>query len=157
MSIGRILEREFVLASTSPVPRVWNFYPTLEAAQAAAPVVNADNAARYPGMYPDYEPMSYDAFAAAQRGHYLDKPITEVTAERWDEMLNVLPPMHWERADGVERFVMSEAIDGLFNEQYARCDDRYFSAVVNRRDRSTWLTRAKIEAWLRETAKAATA
>lgn len=144
---------EFVLAALHPTPRAWNLYPTLEAAEQAAPEVNKQE-------HPDtddhaYKPMSVTVFLEKQRQHYLADPLVEITEERWWEMLECLPPLHWERADGVERFLICEGHDATFHHQFAQCDKRYYQRLVCRFDKSTWITRAEIERFL--AAKAAEA
>jgi hypothetical protein len=50
----------------------------------------------------------------------LAMPLREITADRWDEKLNCLPPMQWHTGDGVNRFLISEAMTGDIYTQYAR-------------------------------------
>jgi hypothetical protein len=52
--------------------------------------------------------------------------IVEVTAERFDDALNVLPPVGWTTRQGVESFRISERIWGAITDIYARRGDRYF-------------------------------
>ncbi len=66
--------------------------------------------------------------------------IIEVTAERYDEMLNILPPLDWVRDDGVERFSMCEFLDGPITTQFARIGNRYFTKPVRYGDKSTYIT-----------------
>jgi hypothetical protein len=143
---------EYLLARMSPKPSAWNFYPSLEAAQLAAPQVNADNQ----GDGAPYEPMTFDAFLAAERAHYV-KPgeLHEIDADRFHEMLNVLPPMRWEHRDGVERFLMCEMLTGSITSQFARLGEtegtsRYFTRNADARDRSTYITAAECRAWIQE-------
>lgn len=135
---------DFALARLEPRPICWNLYDTAEAAEADLERANA-SAARM--GEPPWQPMAYDVFAQAKRDHYLGagrNPLIEVTAERYDEMLNVLPPVHWQQADGVVRFCMSELLDGSITEQFARHGDRYWCRRVDVRDRATWITAAEI-------------
>ena len=72
------------------------------------------------------------------------------TAERFDEMLNILPPCQWDRVRGVEMFHMSERLYGnvvtwFFNYygDYYTCDqlattprDELAEMVINAHNRS---------------------
>ena len=42
-----------------------------------------------------------------QRASYITEPV-EITAERFDELLNVLPPQHWHSAANFESFQLME-------------------------------------------------
>lgn len=53
-------------------------------------------------------------------------PIEEITAERFDDGLNVLPPCAWTRARGAESFKISERIAGSVTAIYAAMGGRYF-------------------------------
>ena len=50
----------------------------------------------------------------------------EVTAERFDEMLCVLPPMQWHRAKTSESFKMSEITAGDITACFVRIGGRFF-------------------------------
>ena len=129
---------DFVLAQLEPSPQVWNFYSSLEAAEAAAPAVNAREGTAY-------QPMTYAQYEAGHNAHYLAGPLLEITEEQWDEALNCLPPMRWEHRDGVERFLMVEMLSGSITAQYARLGSRYFVRNVDAADSSTFITGA--ECW----------
>lgn len=146
MSATYLRDMEYVLASLVPTPRAWNLYPTLEAAEQAAPEVNKREHQGTDDMA--YKAMSLTEFLEKQRQHYLSDPLVEITEERWWEMLEVLPPLHWERADGVERFLICEAHDASFHHQFAKCDGRYYQRLVCRRDKSTWINREEIGRFL---------
>jgi len=51
----------------------------------------------------------------------------EITEERWNTMLDILPPCRWQTVRGVEMFFISEAYASNFHEHFARLDDRYFT------------------------------
>lgn len=138
------MPNDFTLARLAPRPLCWNLYDTAEAALADLERANA-SAAQH--GEPEYRPMTYSEFAAAKRRHYLapeENPLTEITEGRYFEMLEVLPPMHWEHADGVERFLMSEMLDGSITEQFARQNGRFWTRRADARDRETWITGAEI-------------
>lgn len=127
-----IFDYQFVLACVNP-PRVWNFYPTLEAAEADRERVNASDR----GV--TYEPMTYDAYKLAERAVWLADGEREITREKFWQMLEVLPPMNWTRKGDFESFLMSEFTSGSFTEQYARRGEKYYSKTVDATDRSTWM------------------
>lgn len=87
----------------------------------------------------EYRIMSYDDYLDLQRHFYLDSEIKEVSAEEWQEMLNILPPYKWCSRNGVEMFCNSEMEFGTYTMQYARRGDRYFGKVVDSADESTWI------------------
>jgi len=133
---------EYALARLKPRPSAWNLFHTREEAEASLPALNARP------KEPDedaYRVMTRQEFQTAQEAYWLgDGGLTEITAERYDEMLNVLPPVAWERQEGVERFLMSEFTIGNLTEQYAQAHGRFFCRIVNAHDRSTWITGAEI-------------
>jgi len=55
----------------------------------------------------------------------------EITEERWDYYLNVLPPQGWGRANGVESFKMVEKLSGEVTVICARRGDRFWSFQDN--------------------------
>lgn len=55
----------------------------------------------------------------------------EITAEEWQDALEVLPPEKWRNVHGVEIFRMMEYLTGNITGHYARLGERYFCA--NRR------------------------
>lgn len=61
----------------------------------------------------------------------LSAPV-EVTEARWDEMLNVLPPMNWRNDHGTESFMICEAQTLDLHSIFCRLGDRYFE-MTNRR------------------------
>lgn len=65
-----------------------------------------------------------------------------ISAERWDDMLNVLPPCRWHRCDGVELFHVSERITHDLVNWFGKIGDQHFSMV----DRATADSRALAEA-----------
>ena len=52
----------------------------------------------------------------------------EITPDRWDDMLNILPPEKWQTVAGVEIFRMSERLTGNITAHFARIGERYFEA-----------------------------
>ena len=76
----------------------------------------------------DYQLMTYDEYLQLMRKKYID------------DALDVLPPLHWCKIDGIEMFCMSEATWGTYTTQYARTPDgKYYCTTVDSTDRSTWI------------------
>ena len=86
-----------------------------------------------------YELMTFSEFDHMQREFYLKKPLYEVSAETYDDMLNVLPPLKWCTIQGIEMFCMSEVYTGTFTTQYAKVGDKYYGKMVDISDKSTWI------------------
>ena len=63
-----------------------------------------------------------DAAATAR----FKRDVSEITAEKFDDALNVLPPVGWTTVAGVESFRMSERVWGDFTDIYARLGGRTF-------------------------------
>ena len=81
----------------------------------------------------------WEVFEQAQKG-FLIGEIHEITAEEWDDALNVLPPLGWNNyPHGFNMFFCSEAYTGTYASQYARKGGKYYSAMVDKADRSTWI------------------
>jgi hypothetical protein len=132
----------FVLATKQGRPTIWNYYPSREAAEIARNRLPSDTLWGGPE---NYEPISWAEFEERQRAFYLGEPQT-ITGEEWSTALGMLPPLRWEVADGVERFLCSEFIEANFTRQYARLGQRHVMKMVDAGDPATWLTRALIEA-----------
>lgn len=88
-----------------------------------------------------FEIMSFDKFRAMQREKLLAGEPIEVTAEAWNDALDVLPPAKWTTVDGVEEFCMSERYTASYTTQYAHdhTTGKYFSKMVDMLDPSTWI------------------
>ena len=63
-----------------------------------------------------------------QEEQYCSPPI-EVTAEQWDDALNVLPPRRWRHDGHVEGFCMSEFLTGNLTAHYFRVGGKYYVAT----------------------------
>ena len=127
-----------VIACTNP-PRLFDLYKTRGAALDRLADINRENPTYR------YEVMTLGQYDEAERAYHLSKPLQEVTPDRFDEMLNVLPPVAWQTRDGVERFIMSEATQGYFHDQFAKRGDRCFCRPVHVREQATWITGAEID------------
>ena len=88
-----------------------------------------------------FEAMTFDEFLIRQKKHLLDKPMHEITEERFYEMLNVLPPLCWTQHKNVEIFCMSEFYTGSFTDQYAHDKNtgKFWCKLVDYTDKSTWI------------------
>lgn len=53
-------------------------------------------------------------------------PVQEISAEDFDDGLNVLPPVCWTRARGAQSFKISERVAGCVTAIYVNIGDRYF-------------------------------
>ena len=131
----------FVLASKAQDerPSAWNLYKIPEQAEAGRARIPPGHSGGPDG----YEAITWEAFLERQRQFYLRDP-EETSLEYWTMHLEMLPPLKWEVADGVERFMCSEFLDGNFTRQHARFGDRYFTRIVDADDPSTWITAAMI-------------
>lgn len=87
-----------------------------------------------------YQIMTLSEFKKAERDYYIQQPLEEITEEQFHYMLNLLPPICWTTIQGVEMFCMSEMLAGTYTNQYANVGDkRYYTKIVDIRDRSTWI------------------
>lgn len=89
----------------------------------------------------EYRVMTWDEFEQFQRVFLLDRELTEITAEIFYDMLNVLPPLYWIENNGIEMFCMSEMYTGTYTNQYAhdKRTDKYYTKLVDSADKSTWI------------------
>lgn len=86
-----------------------------------------------------YEIMTWTTFKEREREHLLSDTLTEITEERYWEMLNILPPILDVTINGVEMFCMSEMYTGTYTTQYAKYNGKYYSKMVDITDKSTWI------------------
>lgn len=122
---------------------MWNYYRTREAAEAAAHDLR-DKRGK------PYEVETFDEFDKRTRALWLsDVPLQEITADFYDQMLNVLPPMYRSGAMG---FFMCEFTSGRITNQFVMhrtsefSEPRYYVKAVDITDRETWITPDKIAA-----------
>ncbi|WMC09548.1 hypothetical protein PU634_10510 [Oceanimonas pelagia] len=88
---------------------------------------------------------------AWEKKQYLDKPIQEISAERFWELLEVLPPENWTGLNTLfERFNLSERQTGNIVLQVCRWgfepEARYFTKYAELGKLDTYLTPARIKA-----------
>ncbi len=87
-----------------------------------------------------YEIMTFEEFLQKQKDYYINQPLTEITAEKYEEMLNILPPLKWCTIGNIEMFCMSEFLTGAYTSQYLhdKETDKYYHKIVDITDKSTW-------------------
>lgn len=89
----------------------------------------------------NYQVMPFAGFLALERERLLSGPPQEITEDKYNEMLDVLPPLAWTKHHGVEMFCMSEFYTGTYTTQYAHDHKtgKYYSKLVDYTDKSTWI------------------
>jgi len=87
-----------------------------------------------------YEIMTYNEYLQMERNYYTSKPLTEITEEKFEDMLNVLPPLKWCTRNNIEMFCMSEMLTGTYTSQYLhnRKNNKFYHKTVDILDQSTW-------------------
>ena len=135
---------DYVLANIQrPIPSIFNFYQTSE--DAAADMERA-NGPEWLDWGP-YAPMTYAEFEAAKRAKILADPPCRISAEKWNEMLEILPPLRWEQHFDFNSFLMSEMLSGSYTHQYARYGHgdgaTYWTKIVDAADRETWMKKGE--------------
>lgn len=160
--MSKFRDLNYVVTSKELLPLAWNYAETLEEAETVkARYIDSlhedvalfkDYAIRYDKDYWEARlksaeralesimVLSWADFQEAIRKHYLEHP-NEITAEKFEEMLDVLPPIYWCTIDGVEMFCMSEMEYGTYTNQYAhdKRTGKYWHARVDCRNKETWL------------------
>lgn len=89
----------------------------------------------------DYQAMTFADFLALEREKLLSDPPQEITESRYNEMLDILPPLAWTTHHDVEMFCMSEFYTGTYTTQYAHDQKtgKYYSKLVDYTDKTTWI------------------
>lgn len=87
-----------------------------------------------------YEIMTFEEFLQRERNYYINQPLTEITAEKYEEMLNILPPLKWCTINNIEMFCMSEFLTGSYTSQYLhdKKTGKYYHKIVDITDKATW-------------------
>ena len=66
-----------------------------------------------------------------------------ITAEKWNEMLEILPPMAWRQKFNYNSFLMREMMSGPYTHQFVRYGHgdscTYWQKMVDAADPDTWL------------------
>jgi hypothetical protein len=134
MSLSRFIWAVVAQGDGQP-PSAWNIYADRDEAEAGAFAATTNSLTGR-----TYEVVTFEEWQRIERGHWLAGPLREITPERYDDLLNVLPPVAWERRDGVERFCLRELTVGTITMQCAKVGGRCFARNVDVTDRSTWIT-----------------
>lgn len=133
------MPNNYVLASVSG-RQVFNFYADEGSAREEMARVNREYA-NFNGA--PYEPMTYTEYLRRERSFWLDQPATQITAEKWNDMLEILPPMAWRQKFNFNSFLMREMMSGTFTHQYVRYGHgenvSYWQKMVDAADTETWL------------------
>lgn len=85
--------------------------------------------------YPNAEIWDFDeAYEQIEKITYATTitPPVAITAERWEEMLNVLPPMRWRGGGDTESFMICEATTLDLHSIFCRIGNQFFE-MTNRR------------------------
>lgn len=69
--------------------------------------------------------QALDLADAATRAQYCTGP-RRINQERYEEMLNVLPPENWQRGVGYSCFRLSERLSGTIASFFVRIGDSYY-------------------------------
>jgi hypothetical protein len=92
--------------------------------------INGESLEEIRAKYPRAELMDYKEAArqmdAATRKAYCTGP-HEITAERFEEMLCVLPPEKWVNNGGSESFLLSELLIANIGSFYIRIGGKYYT------------------------------
>ena len=91
-------------------------------------------------IYPEdnWTILTEKQYEEKQRALYI-KPPEEITEERYYEMLDVLPPLRWVTRNGVQSFILAEPLDLNYYTQFAKYNDKYYTAVVEYGNPETYL------------------
>lgn len=89
----------------------------------------------------NYQVMAFADFLALERERLLSGPPQEITEDKYNEMLDILPPLAWTEHHDVEMFCMSEFYTGPYTTQYAHDHktEKYYSKLVDYTDKTTWI------------------
>jgi hypothetical protein len=87
----------------------------------------------------NYAVTTLGEFAQAEREHYLNQPIKQITKQEFDYMLDALPPLKWVTIDGCTMFCCAEMLTGPYTKQYAKFGNRYLTKIVDINDSETWI------------------
>lgn len=88
---------------------------------------------------------SWDKFEQLQEHAYITDA-KEISAEEYNEMLEVLPPLRWGNNNGIDSFFMSEFYTGRITEQYGKRLGKFYAKRVHFDKPETWLSVESIEA-----------
>ena len=75
--------------------------------------------------YPSAVLGDFETVCDSQDAYWISQPV-QITADRFNEMLGVLPPVGWESQSNGEVFKLSERTSGMITAIFCRLGDRYF-------------------------------
>lgn len=89
----------------------------------------------------EYAVIDFKDFDKMERKAVLEMPLEEITSDRYEEMLDVLPPLYMATLSGIQLFCMSEFYTGHYTYQYAHdlSTGKYYAKLVDYTDKSTWI------------------
>ena len=88
--------------------------------------INNEDIDQLRARYPNAEFGDFDVIYEQKINSYKSDPV-EITEAEFIRALEILPPVGWTTAKGVESFKMSERLSGMITAIYARVGKRYFS------------------------------
>lgn len=84
--------------------------------------------------------LSWEEFSEKYYQPYLDSLTTdwsEITAEEWDDMLNVLPPVRWTHITGGSFFFISEATTAYLHGCFLKYKGKHFTRLSSIHDKTS--------------------
>lgn len=88
-----------------------------------------------------FEAVTHDEYYNREKKRIVTGEIHEITAEEYDNALNVLPPLDWVNNEKCSYFFMSERWTLSFTNQYYYDKEtgKYYEKMVDLNDKSTWI------------------
>ena len=87
------------------------------------------------------EPELSAFIAECEKQHFENMPLTEITAQRFQDMLETLPPVDWHGNTYFESFLFLEKYTGEYRSQFIRVQqngvNRYFETMRTRLNQVT--------------------
>jgi len=83
--------------------------------------------------------ITYKEYQERERNKYLSKKPKRISEKAFYYALEVLPPMNWVTINNVNEFCMSEMLSGVYTNQYAKYNGKYYTKIVDAYDKTTWL------------------
>ena len=136
----------YVLASLDP-PSICKFYPSIEAAAAHRQDADEFNMSQQRFRIPPrhFALMTFADYLGKERAFFLGQLEEAISQERFEALLEVMPPMAWEQHEQWESFLLMEYLhEPHYTTQVVRLgigeDARFFTKTVDATDPSTWFT-----------------
>jgi hypothetical protein len=84
---------------------------------------------------------TYGEFEEIQQKALASDKAVEISEEKYNEMLNILPPIYYTTHNGFTMFCMREMYTGTYTNQYARDNKtgKYYQAMVDVKNPETWI------------------